>query len=175
MQSTLDQEKKRFNSWYDQLFENFKMNSNKKIQELIVNLQKGYEEMVEKRVDFSAYRTSSQPLSSGAKVVFYQVWTNVGNGYEPSTGVFTAPYVGLYHLTAVVASENNKSLFLKLYHNGNKTPGSWLTGDGCKTGSFDVVLNLQKGDRVYIFVGSGSNTIFSNPYAYVTFSGHIIA
>lgn len=42
-------------------------------------------------IAFSAFRASTQILSTGTKVLFNQVWTNVGNGYQPSTGTFTAP------------------------------------------------------------------------------------
>lgn len=135
----------------------------------------GYAEMVKHRnpVAFSAYRTSSQSLYAGTKVLFNQVWTNVGNGYEPSTGIFTAPRAGLYHFTAVVMSSSNQLLYLRLYHNTLMTAGSHVSGRDFETGTFDVIFSLQKGDEVYI-AGGGSYTIYSAGSKYVTFSGHII-
>lgn len=124
-------------------------------------------------VAFSAYRTGSQSLTSGTKVLFNQVWTNVGNGYETSTGIFTAPRAGLYHITAVVMSLNGKTLFLTLYHNKVATAGSYVTGRSYETGTFDVIFSLQKGDEVYIS-GRGGYTLYSNSNTYVTFSGHIV-
>ncbi|XP_076079017.1 uncharacterized protein LOC143049162 [Mytilus galloprovincialis] len=150
-----------------------------KINSLAVNVstnsKKGYDEMIKqgKTVAFSAYRSSQQSLSVGTKVLFNQVWTNVGNGYQPRTGIFTAPRAGLYHFTAVVMSTGGGSLFLKMYHNLIATSGSDTEGDGYKTGTFDVVFNLQKGDEVYIASGA-TYTIYSNNYKYVTFSGHSI-
>lgn len=123
-------------------------------------------------IAFSAYRTSSQQLTSGTKVLFNKVWTNVGNGYKQATGIFTAPRAGLYHFTAVILSKSGKDFFLRLYHNMMATSGSWAVGDGYKTGTFDVVLSLEKGDVVYL-AGSGYH-VYSDGGQYLTFSGHSI-
>ena len=124
-------------------------------------------------VAFSAYRTTSKSLSGKETLKFDKVWTNVGNGYQPSTGIFNAPRAGLYHITAVVMSESGKELFMQLYHNKAPKSGSWVTGDGRKTGTFDVVFRLQQGDEVYIASGS-SGKIYSNANTYLTFSGYSI-
>lgn len=120
-------------------------------------------------VAFSAYRTSYQDLYKGTKILFNQVWTNKGNGYNPSTGIFTAPKAGLYHITA----EHEDDLFLKLYHNELAMSGSYNDGDGYRTGAFDLILSLQKGDEVYI-AAQRSDIIYSDGNAYVTFSGHSV-
>ncbi|XP_063404332.1 uncharacterized protein LOC134687806 [Mytilus trossulus] len=176
MMSSLDREREQFNSSYDQIVENFKTTSSKTLQELIVNQQKGYDDLVKKRdpIGFSAYRTSSQTVSSNTKVKFDKVWTNVGNGYDPNTGIFTAPRAGLYHITAVILSQSGANFYPKLYHNKVQVSGSYITGDGDKTGTFDAVFSLQKADEVYI-VGHSTYTIYSDGFAHATFSGHIIA
>ncbi|XP_063404334.1 uncharacterized protein LOC134687808 [Mytilus trossulus] len=180
MQRTLQREQKRFNSSYHQIVENFGSNSNKTLHDLIVNLQKGYEEMVRKRdpIAFSAYRTSPLTLQQGRKVIFDKVWTNVGNGYDPITGVFTAPRAGLYHITGLILSNTDGSFYSRLYHNKVVASGSYITGDGYKTGTFDVVFSLQKGDEVYIAGYHGtyySDMIYSDSEIHVTFSGHSVA
>ncbi|XP_076085922.1 complement C1q and tumor necrosis factor-related protein 9B-like [Mytilus galloprovincialis] len=126
---------------------------------------------------FTAYRNSAQSLSSNAVVKFDKLWTNNLNAYDVTTGVFTAPIAGLYHFSAVVMSISGKSLFLSLWQNDTKTAGSYTTGDGYKTGTFDVVLTLKKGDRIYIRCRGGhdSQSIFSNSDDYSTFSGYLIA
>ena len=126
---------------------------------------------------FTAYRNSAQSLSSNAVVKFDKLWTNNLNAYDVTTGVFTAPIAGLYHFSAVVMSISGKSLFLSLWQNDTKTAGSYTYGDGYKTGTFDVVLTLKKGDRIYIRCRGGhdSQSIFSNNDDYSTFSGYLIA
>ncbi|XP_052081377.1 complement C1q-like protein 3 [Mytilus californianus] len=125
---------------------------------------------------FTAYRNTQQTLSSNAIVKFDKLWTNNLNAYDVTTGVFTASMPGLYHFSAVVMSVDGKSLFLHLWHNDTTTAGSYTKGDGYKTGTFDVVLNLKKGDRIYIRCKShDGQKIFSNDHNYSTFSGYLIA
>ncbi|XP_063401902.1 uncharacterized protein LOC134686159 [Mytilus trossulus] len=175
MQFTIHQEWKRFNLSYDQLVETFKVNFNNTLQELILKQERGNAEMMRnhKSVAFSAYRTSSQVSAIKEIVRFDKVWTNEGNGYDPLTGIFTAPRAGLYHITAVVMSPSAKTLYLRLYLNKVPTAGSHVCGDGHKTGTYDVVFSLQMGDEIYI-AESGYN-IYSDTGTYITFSGHSVA
>lgn len=106
---------------------------------------------------------------------FDKVWTNVGNGYDPNTGIFTAPRAGLNHITAVILSQDGKTFYPTLYHNMMAVSGSCISGGGLKTGTFDVVFSLQKEDQVYITGYSRTFTIYSNSFPHVTFSGHSIA
>ncbi|CAC5404596.1 COL8A [Mytilus coruscus] len=126
---------------------------------------------------FTAYRNSVQTASANDIVKFDKLWTNTMNVYDVTTGVFTAPMPGLYHFSAVVMSVSGKDLFLHLWHNDTKTAGSYTQGDGYKTGNFDVVFNLKKGDRIYIKCTSCNNghKIYSDSNNYSTFSGYLIA
>lgn len=126
-------------------------------------------------VAFSAYRTSQQYISSNDETFkFDNEWTNIGNGYDPSTGIFTAPHPGVYHFSAVAVSVNDKTLYLKLLHNNKRTSGSWVTGRGYKTGTMDVVFNLQKSDTVSVGAANGY-AMYSDSNIYATFSGYLIA
>ncbi|CAG2209494.1 C1QL [Mytilus edulis] len=176
MQNTLHQDQNRFNKSFDLILEKFRLSSNKSINELIAKQQKDYETIMEKRtiVAFSAYTTNSQTITSNTNIKFEKIWTNIGNGYNPSTGIFTAPRQGVYHITAVVLSHSALTLYLHLKHNNEYTAGSFVTGDGYKTGTFDVVLNLQKGDTISVGCRS-SYTVYSDSDKYTTFSGHLIA
>ncbi|CAC5419036.1 unnamed protein product [Mytilus coruscus] len=175
MQNTLHQEQKRFNQSFDLTLQNFRLSSNRTVHQLIAKQQKDYEALVKKQstVAFSAYTTNSQYCSSGTNVKFEKVWANIGNGYDPSTGIFTAPRQGVYHISAVVMSEDGKSLHLQVKHNSKHTAGSYVTGDGLKTGTFDVVFSLQKGDKISV-ANSGGYTVYSDGNKYTTFSGHLI-
>ncbi|CAC5365379.1 C1QL [Mytilus coruscus] len=177
LQNTLHQEQNRFNQSFELILENFRLSSNRTIEELTARQQKDYETLMEKRtiVAFSAYTTKPQTITSNTNIKFENVWTNIGNGYDPSTGIFTAPRQGVYHMSAVVMSKNKWELYLHLKHNNEYTAGSYITGDGYKTGTFDVVFSLQKGDKVSVGSKANSFTVFSNSDQYTTFSGHLIA
>ena len=47
-------------------------------------------------VVFSAGLTHDQNILHAENVVFDKVFTNVGNGYNSTTGVFTCPMAGTY-------------------------------------------------------------------------------
>ncbi|CAC5365372.1 unnamed protein product [Mytilus coruscus] len=176
LQNTLRQEQNRFNQSFDVILENFRLSSNRTIEELTARQQKDYEVSMEKRtiMAFSAYTTNTQIISHYTNVKFEKIWTNIGNGYDPSTGIFTAPRQGIYHITAVVMSVSGQVFYLHLKHNNEYTAGSWVSGDGYKTGTFDVVFSLQKGDT--ISVGSKrTSRVYSNSDNFNTFSGHLIA
>ncbi|CAC5406064.1 C1QL [Mytilus coruscus] len=176
MQNTLHKEQNRFNKSFDLILYNFRLSSNKSIYELIAKQQKDYEALMKKQstVAFSAYTINSQTITSNTNVKFEKVWTNIGNGYDPSTGIFTAPHQGVYHITAVVMSVSGQTLYLHVKHNTEYTSGTYVTDNGYKTGTMDVVLNLQKGDKVSVGCKS-SYTVYSDSDKYTTFSGHLIA
>lgn len=80
---------------------------------------------------------------------------------------------GLDFITAVILSQDSKMFYPRLYHNKVAASGSYITGDGHKTGTFDIVLYLQKGDEVYI-AGHNTHTIYSDGFAHVTFPGILL-
>lgn len=75
-----------------------------------------YEALMEKRttVALSAYTTTQQIITSNTNIKIEKIWTNIGNGYDTSTGIFTALRQGVYHITAVVMSVQSKDLYLHL-------------------------------------------------------------
>ncbi|XP_071135034.1 uncharacterized protein [Mytilus edulis] len=176
MQYTIHQEQKRFNQSFDRFLENTKHTSNKTIHEMFGKQQKGLEASTKRDiVAFSAYRISSQTLSSNKNnFKFDNVWTNIGNGYNPSTGVFTAPLPGVYHFSVVGLSVNNKDLYLRLVHNNDFTSQNLVSGDGVKTGMIDVVFHLQRRDTVSVRGYSG-HKMYSDSTFHGTYSGYLIA
>ncbi|CAC5383069.1 C1QL [Mytilus coruscus] len=172
MQNTLNS---KFNQSFDLILENFRI-ANETVHEVIITQQKDFEALLKTRhiVAFSAYRISQQKLTSPHEnFKFDNVWTNIGNGYDPSTGIFTAPHQGVYHFSAVAVSVNGKTLYLKLVHNNKSTSGSWVTGLGYKTGTMDVIFNLQKGDKMSVGA-TGGYALYSDINKYATFSGYLI-
>lgn len=136
-----------------------------------------YEELLKIRdvEAFSAYRICSQTFTgSETNFKFDKIWSNIGNGYDSSTGIFTAPRQGVYHFSAHAVSAMSKNFYFRLLHNIELTARSFLTGDGYKTGILDVILDLKKGDSVS--VDSVSRYIMhSDSDNYATFSGYLIA
>ena len=81
-------------------------------------------------------------------IKFDSVRTNNGGHYSPNTGVFTVPRPGLYMLSATVMSTSGKNLHCAFLV--NDVVSARLFGTNFSTGSLNTVLQLRKGDRVYI-------------------------
>ena len=105
-------------------------------------------------MSFSAYSTIKSS-TQGQTIVFEHETIDVGNGYDPSTGIYTAPRTGRYVFTYTVgqnggASNNNYWLML----NNVTTPVDqmWLYGSfgSVGGGSQTAMVTLTKGDQVFV-------------------------
>ncbi|XP_036435945.1 complement C1q-like protein 2 isoform X1 [Colossoma macropomum] len=93
------------------------------------------------------------PINAETTLVYKNVLTNIGNAYNPSTGIFTAPFRGVYYIrfTAGVYDNNKKNIGLNLYKNGQHLLhlGENSIDGIAKHVSSGVTLVLAAGDRVY--------------------------
>ena len=73
-------------------------------------------QMRTKSVSFSvSVRAKELPLGAGQTVIYDEVLTNEGNGYDDRTGVFKCPYAGTYIF--VVDALSPQATWLHLYLN----------------------------------------------------------
>jgi hypothetical protein len=108
-------------------------------------------------------------------IKFDLVRTNIGGHYSPHTGVFTVPRPGLYMLSATVRSTNNKHLHCALWVNDVMYEKAF--GTNLSTGSLNTVLQLKKGDSVYIKKDSRHSNAGEHMLGryWSMFSGYLIA
>ena len=124
---------------------------------------------------FAASLTNQQTLGAGQIIKFNKVWTNVNNDYHPSTGVYTAPKPGLYQFSCTVMTQHNKTLRIFLWKNDTKTVGVYPGNSGYNMGTLNMVLELNKGDKVYIKQRGSEKSIYSDPASnFCMFSGYQI-
>lgn len=103
------------------------------------------------------------------------VITNIGNGYNPSNGIFSAPIAGEYVFFVNVQGYGTHEIYVDIMLNGvGKVRTMVYTGgsDHDDAGPNLVVLSLRKEDRVWVahFRGQGYNE-----YGHLTtFSGFLI-
>jgi len=108
-----------------------------------------------------------------AVVKFEDVRANRGQGYNPSTGVFTAPRKGIYHISCMLSGYNGHVVHYQL----NKNDAVYTYGYSKKgvdiTSTLSVIVEMKKGDRVFIkHRVSGSAQITGNHFS--TFSGYFL-
>uniref|UniRef100_A0A2K5I2U0 EMILIN-2 n=1 Tax=Colobus angolensis palliatus TaxID=336983 RepID=A0A2K5I2U0_COLAP len=138
-------------------------------------------------VSFSAGLTQKPFPSDGGVVLFNKVLVNDGDVYNPSTGVFTAPYDGRYLIAATLTPErdayveavlsvSNASVaqlhtagYRREFLEYHRPPGALHTCGG--PGAFHLIMHLKAGDAVNVVVTGGklAHTDFDEMYS--TFSG----
>lgn len=125
-------------------------------------------------VGFTVGVTSSSSSWSGSTLVFPHVVYNGGNGYNPSTGIFTSPTDGTYVFFVKVNVYGSNYLYLDIVLNEvSKVRSMSHNTAQYMTGTNLAVLRLNKGDRVWIRRHRGKG-YYSNSVPITTFSGFLL-
>lgn len=123
---------------------------------------------------FTASVSKRKYVVKGNIVRFDKVWSNVGNNYDPRSGVYTSPKDGAYHFSCTVMSQGKNGIRVNLWKNDVKTVA--IYSYGAYGGTLNMALDLRRGDRVYIKQGHVENYIYAEPeYHFSMFSGFQIA
>ena len=109
-------------------------------------------------------------------VLFNRVLTNVGNGYDRNTGIFTAPFSGLYtfHLHFIGGLHKDKTE-LAICAGGKAMAVAYADGydaDNNDQGSCTAVIGLLNGEEVSVKVYLGNPLLWGSNLA--SFSGMLI-
>ncbi|CAC5416412.1 C1QL [Mytilus coruscus] len=130
-------------------------------------------------VAFYAYMSNPEVNPSAHLTLIYDVSvTNVGNGYNHVTGIFTAPTSGVYvfiWVTRVASGEHPTQLMINNAVYGVTFLRAKNGDDGSVSGT--VVAYVTKGDSVFVRVHSsyaGDGYIHSNEHGRPSFSGWLL-
>uniref|UniRef100_A0A8C6T1Q7 Cerebellin 10 n=1 Tax=Neogobius melanostomus TaxID=47308 RepID=A0A8C6T1Q7_9GOBI len=115
------------------------------------------------------------PFNTDTTLVFRGVVSNIGNAYNPHTGIFTAPVRGAYHFEFYIMAhggshasrvglvKNGEHVFNALEHQTN----------GFGTAANGVTLLLEAGDVVFLRLWE-NHVIFDDGSHFSSFSGHLL-
>ncbi|XP_048055133.1 complement C1q-like protein 4 [Megalobrama amblycephala] len=114
------------------------------------------------------------PFTTEITLTYRNVFTNIGNAYNPITGIFTAPLKGAYMFRVSVYGHGPTAATADIVKNGkavviahdNRPQNDLNSSNG-------VVLILEVGDVVYVTLWSGRR-IFDNKSNHSTFSGYLL-
>ena len=81
-----------------------------------------------------------------AVVKFEDVKVNRGQGYNPSTGVFTAPRKGLYHISCVILGGDGHAVHYQLNKNDALYTKGYSTKGAYTSSTLNVIVEMKKGD-----------------------------
>ncbi|XP_029561617.1 complement C1q-like protein 2 [Salmo trutta] len=116
------------------------------------------------------------PFNTAITLVYRNIYSNIGNAYNPTTGIFTAPVRGLYLFRFYIYAWADSSVPTSalLYKNGHQIAiAQAVHSSGAINSSNGVSLLLEVGDVVNMHLSTGRK-IFDNEYHHSTFSGHLL-
>ncbi|CAB1334243.1 unnamed protein product [Coregonus sp. 'balchen'] len=152
---------------------------------LMLNNTKTQVEKLEKKnadrrkVAFSVGLTDSGyvgPFQTEITLVYEKVFTNIDNGYDPNSGMFSAPVKGLYNFTFTsMGREPGQKMGVYLVKNGEQmiynVQDNFHGGYEYITGA--VALELEKDDLVYLRVPKGWG-LYDDNYNHIVFTGILL-
>ncbi|XDV25672.1 hypothetical protein PO909_029550 [Leuciscus waleckii] len=114
------------------------------------------------------------PFTTDITLTYRNVFTNIGNAYNPITGVFIAPLKGAYMFRVSVYGHGGTAASVSIVKNGERVVAAHehQAKDGLNS-SNGVVLILEVGDVVYVSLWSGRR-IYENQNTHNTFSGFLL-
>lgn len=108
------------------------------------------------KVAFTATRTLSQSFTTETAVVFSNILTNIGGGYNAVTGIFTAPLGGIYFFDCKLTDNQNRDGTSIFFVKNGAYQGSHVGNDGptnlFRSSSSSIMLELIPGDMVWLKV-----------------------
>ncbi|XP_051747865.1 uncharacterized protein LOC127511192 isoform X8 [Ctenopharyngodon idella] len=114
------------------------------------------------------------PFTTEITVTYRNVFTNIGNAYNPITGVFTAPLKGAYMFRVSVHGHGPTIAGASIFKNGEHVVVAYdYQPQGGLNSSNGVVLILEVGDVVYVRLWSGRR-IYDDQNNHNSFSGYLL-
>ena len=130
------------------------------------------------KVHFTASLSRRLTLAGSQVLTFDHVITNVGGGYNASTGRFTCPVDGYYLFEMHILGQADKFTNFQLWLNQQRVVVT-ETDDlyDYQSASNSAILQLQRGDSVRVVSGAGHSSYADGyvTHAYTTFTGTLLS
>ncbi|TRY79058.1 hypothetical protein DNTS_033307 [Danionella cerebrum] len=120
--------------------------------------------------------TSRGPFTSETKLIFDKVLTNIGEAYDPITGVFTAPVRGVYYFRFTGSAFSSHDLGLSIFKGQKRFVSSYEYNSSDKNDQMSngAVIELDPGEEVHVRLWVRSWVFVDRRYNYSTFTGFLV-
>ena len=146
------------------------------MRNLIVN---GQGASVQKQVvvAFQATLTSGHlgPNYADGAIKFNDVSLNIGNGYKPSSGKFTAPVGGLYQFTASYLQQNGYTSYVRLMKDNTVLSDIHANHKNYDQLTKTILVTLKKGDTFWVKLEKNSIYAVYGTSRYTEFGGFLVS
>ncbi|MEQ2283245.1 hypothetical protein AMECASPLE_009264 [Ameca splendens] len=117
------------------------------------------------------------PFNTATPLQYAKVFSNTGNSYNPSTGIFTAMISGMYFFRFSMFNNlaPTPNSVVSLMKNNERLTSVWDTSgtDSNDMGSNAVVIPLKVGDNMYVQL-EPNRVVYDDGMNYNTFSGFLL-
>lgn len=119
---------------------------------------------------------SHKTIGARAVVRYDHVVTNLGGAYRSTTGIFTAPFRGLYSFSYSLMSYPSNEVHLEMVKNGKRVSKVYSAPNTYPQSSQTLYLILNRGDTICIENSSSDKKamLYEDTGGYNTFSGTLI-
>ena len=108
-------------------------------------------------------------------IKFNDVSLNIGNGYNPSTGKFTAPIDGVYQISFSYLQLIGYQSYVALIKDGRVYSDVHASHKSYDQLSKTILIQLKKGQTVWVRLNKGSSYAVHGSSKYTTFGGYLIS
>ncbi|XP_062597509.1 complement C1q-like protein 3 [Saccostrea cucullata] len=125
-------------------------------------------------VAFTAKVSRDVTFGSHDIIKYDAVMTNLGKSYDPQTGIFTAPYDGLYSISCSLMAHYNNEVLLRVVKNGGKVSKLYSASKTYPQAGQTLLLLLNKGDKIWVQNDKPQSASLHDHGSYNVFSGFLI-
>lgn len=125
-------------------------------------------------VAFTSMLSSDTIVGARAVVRYDHVVTNLGGAYQRTTGIFTAPYRGLYSFSCSLMSHPSNDVHLEMVKNGMRVSTVYSAAHTFPQSSQTIYLVLNQGDHIWIQNHNHRQAKMHDIVGYNVFSGIFI-
>ncbi|XP_070710256.1 C1q-related factor-like [Pempheris klunzingeri] len=117
------------------------------------------------------------PFEHDTPLKYQRILSNLGSGYNPATGIFTAMTRGMYYFSYTMYNNNSgqPNSVVSLMMNSQRVVSTWDTegNDSHDSATNTAVVQLEAGDSVFVQLYA-NRVLYDDGYYYNTFSGFLL-